>query len=185
MPLNKFLTEINEEITGLVKGMQVYGLAQSVTRTKGSDTVPAINNKGEYKYIGVDDINPVIIYHKAQGLTTARLVTQGYGDSQSDYLNTYQMAMIVYLDTVRAKMEADELYLYLQARIPGELNKGVYRSVRVSTRNVILNAAQVWQQEYGGLPFALPVEKTLFQINYTIESRMNPNCFEKCPEDCS
>lgn len=182
MPLNSFISAINEKLSGLVSGSKVYGIAQSVQR--GSETLPAtISKDGEYTYVGLDDVSPVIIYHKNIAITVSRSTNQkGFGNELPDLINTYSLNMIVYIDHKRACMTPDDFFLFIQANFPDGIKEEPFSFIRVNITSVILNSAQVLKTEYEGSEFKLPPEKSLFQINYNIETTFKKKCFEKCPE---
>jgi len=187
MLLRRFIDELNSNLSGVIPGMKTYGLAQSIVRTVGSELelLPGVAGKdGEIKYVGIDDVEPVIIYHRNSGITTTRTARQGVGDGYSDLVNTYQMAMIVFIDHKKTKLYPEELFLFLQANMPDAIKSEPYKAIVIRTTNVILNSQLVFSAEYAGTAFKLPVEKSLFQINYVIESTFKKDCFAKCPEDC-
>lgn len=186
MPLHKFIDAVNLELCKLFKNVKVYGIAQTVTKRRGqsSESFPGVLQGTEIREVGVDDRYALVLYHKITGISTLRTQTnQGYGDSVL-VTNTYSLSIIGYLDTRKTKMTADEAFLYVQENIPFQLKGEPYRQILLRVTNVILNVEQIFNAEYKGIDFKLPVEKTLFQINYTIESTHNKGCFEKCPEDC-
>lgn len=184
MSLNKFISVINDSLAGMVQRMKVYGLAEPVTR--GNQVIPGIvRNEGEIIYPGPDDIEDIIIYHKATALATALSQTvKGTGDDPNASVNAYGMSMIVYLDRKKTKLTPDELFLYIQARIPYQVNIDPYVQVLFRINNVILNGQQVYDSEFKGTENRLPANHSMLQINYTIESTFHKRCFEKCPEDC-
>lgn len=188
MLLREFIKEINQAFEKLIPGMQTFGLAQSIVRTVGNDEelLPGmVDEKGEVTYVGIDDVDKVRIYHRAAGLATARVTgRQGFGEDLSDIINTYQMAMIVFLNIKGTKLYPEELFLYLQSNIPDQLPISPYKTVFIRTTNVILNSQVVFRAEYAGTAFKLPEHMSLFQINYVIESTFKKECFAKCPEDC-
>lgn len=181
MPLNSFISAINQKLSGIITGAKVYGLTQAVQR--GSETLPAtITKDGEYEYVGFDDVFPVMIYHKNTAITVSRSQRQGRGDEFPDLINTYSLSMVVYLDHKRACMIPDEMFLLLQSNFPDAIKEDPFSFIRVNITSVILNSAQVIKTEYEGSDFKLPPEKSLFQINYNIETTFKKRCFEKCPE---
>jgi len=187
MLLRDFIDKINADILTLVKGIKVFGLAQSIIRTVGTEQelLPGIvNRSGEIEYVGLDDDNAVRIYHRNAGITTARSTSKGYADDQSDVINTYQMVMIVYIDHQKSKMYPDELFLFIQANMPDAIKSEPYKNISIRTTNTIMNSQLVFAGEYAGTEFKLPAEKSLFQINYVIETTFAKKCFKKCPEDC-
>lgn len=188
MLLREFIKKINQEFEGLIPGIKTFGLAQSIVRTVGSEEelLPGVvGEKGEVTYVGIDDVDKVRIYHRSAGITTTRVTNrQGYGDDVSDFVNTYQMAMIVFVNNKATKLYPEELFLYLQSNIPPALKMEPYKTVFIRTTNVILNSQAVFRAEYAGTAFRLPEHLSLFQINYVIESTFKKECFAKCPEDC-
>jgi len=188
MLLRSFIDKINESFTGLLPGIKVFGLAQSIVRTVGVELelLPGVvDRNGEIKNVDLDDADPVRIYHRNAGITVTRVAQrQGYGDEFNDVINTYQMAMIVYINHKRSKLFPEELFLLLQSNLPDALKSEPYKSIYIRPANVILNSQLVFAAEYSGTTFKLPPEHSLFQINYTIETTFAKKCFEKCPEEC-
>lgn len=187
MLLRDFIIELNKKLVGIIPNTKVYGLTQAIRRKVGSveEVLPGeVKQDGEIIYVGPDDTEAVIIYHRNAGITTARSPRSGIGDGYSPLVNTYQMAMIVFLDQKKVKLYPEELFLYIQSNIPDKTNYKPYDNVVIRTTNVILNSQLVFAAEYAGEDFSLPAEKSLFQINYTIESTHKKDCFAKCPEDC-
>lgn len=180
MPLNSFVQAINDQLVKLVPVMKVYGVAKTVVR--GQERLPGIvSAKGDIEYVGIDDKYGVQIYHKSQSINTT-LRGPGYGNALSDIVNTYAMSMFIYLDRSKVNIEPEELFLYLQARLPDTMKAEPFNLITIRTTNVILNSEQVYNTEYRGHEYPLPVEKTLFQVNYTIETVLKKHCFADCPE---
>lgn len=186
MSVSKFIDAINEHVKTLLDtwpGAKLHGLCQSVVRRSGSEyeLLPAeVTKNGEMIYVGIDDTAPIIIYHKCENITFAA-VKGGYGDSPGDNINNYQNSMIVYMDRSITKLLPEELLLYVQANFPTNLKASPYISNHIKFTGVVLNTRAVFEKEYKGSEFKLPAEKSLFQINYSIESRFRKDCFEKCP----
>lgn len=188
MSLNKFIEVINEPLKKLISGIKVYGIAESIARTKGSvvEIIPGIvGNDGEIKYVGINDLDSVIIYHKANALgVKPSAVRKGYGDDPNNFVNAYAMSMIIYMDRSKTKLTPDQFFLFIQANLPFKIEQDPYALILIQINTVILNSQAVYDSEYKGTENKLPANHSLMQINYTIESTFNQNCFEKCPEDC-
>lgn len=187
MLLRDFIQQINTNFEGIIPGIKVFGIAQSIVRTVGSEVelLPGVVGlEGEITYVGLDDADPVRIYHRIAGVTTGRDTKQGYGEDRSDIINTYQMVIIVYINHKRSKLYPEELFLFLQANMPDALISNPYKTITVTTGNVILNSQLVFAAEYAGTDFKLPAEHSLFQINYSIVTTFKKDCFKKCPQDC-
>lgn len=182
MSLKLFIGAINEHLTGLLTkwpGAKAYGLCQSVD--EGEKTFPAeVDDKGEGKYVGVDDNSPIILYHKCDDVKSNTVTKGGYGE-QSFQSNTYNLKLIVYFDRRRVNLSPDELMLYIQSNFPDNLKSQPYISNYVRFAGVILNTKAVFNDEYKGIEFSIPLHCSMFQIGYTIESKFVKNCFAKCP----
>lgn len=186
MLLRSWVNKINEDFKGLMPGLKAYGLTQAIDRTRGTEReiLPGeVGKDGEIIYVGIDD-DPAIVYHRNSAILTTRSAKQGVGDGYSDVVNTYQMAMIVFNDATKTKLFPEELFLFLQANMPDAIKSDPYKNIVIRTTNVILNSQLVFAAEYDGAAFKLPAEKSLFQINYTIESTFKKDCFVKCPDNC-
>lgn len=188
MFLNKFIEEVNKPLEKIISGIKVYGLAESIARKTGTVTEVfpgVIDNDGEIKYVGIDDLNSVIIYHKANALGVRNSTqNRGFGDDLNALINAYSLSMIVYMDRKKTKLSADQLFLYIQSNIPSEIKMSPYKQILIQISTVILNSQAVFDSEYKGSENPLPANHSLMQINYTIESTLQKRCFEKCPEDC-
>lgn len=186
MSVSTFIKQINEKLEPLFEkwtGSVLHGYTQSMIRKKGNEVelLPAVVDKnGEGKYVGPDDTNPVSLYHKLNNLNST-VRNNGVGDSLGDILNTYQNSMVVFLDRKKTNLLPDELLLYIQANFPERLKIAPYKNITIKFTGVILNSRAVFEREFQGTAFKLPNEKTLFEINYTIESLFSKECFNKCP----
>lgn len=189
MPLNSFIHAINDHLRNqFPKDAAFFGVCQSIPRIQGSveEVLPGQVNQttGEIKYVGVDDRNSLVAYHKLNGITVEPVNTRGgFGDEPSDTRNTYSLSMLVYHD-MKKTGDTSDLFLHLQNTFPQFMNAPPYKSVLLRITSVILNSGQLFAQEYKGTSFKLPATSVLFQLNYTIESSFKRGCFEKlCPED--
>lgn len=181
MPLSNFISAINSKLSGLLPDIKVYGLTNLIQR--GTETFPAIIDKtGEGTYVGFDDIQSAIIYHRNTGITVTRKTQQGYGDVHSDVINTYAMSMFIYLDHKKSCLIPDEFFLYLQSNFPDAIKEDPFSFIRVNITSVILNQQQLINTEYAGSDFKIPAEKSFFALTYNIETTLKKKCFEKCPE---
>ncbi len=179
MSLVNIITEINENIPECAYG-RLYGLAQTVIRTRGEkfEFLPGIvADGGDIEYVGLDDDEPIIIYHKMLGIGCKTLPGTG---NDYDIVNTFNNCMIVFNDRSKSQMRTDELLALIQSNIPSLLKVPPYRTVKMAFSNVAVDDMKVFESEYQNTEFRLPANKNLFQINYIIESTFNKKCFDKC-----
>lgn len=182
--VNDVIHILNAQLNDLVLGQAVYGLAQTVLRTQGTERemLPCIvSSDGEGKYVGIDDIRPFISYHKLNSATSSQ-IANGKGDNPGDISNSYSMAQLIYWDRKRFNKLPDQILLLIQARWPQIiLSMPDTKMVRIRISNSVMNSLQVYSQEYQVANPNLPANIHLMQINYNIEIAFNPACVETCP----
>lgn len=172
---------LNDSLSGLfsskrLSGSVLYGIAESVKRN--TETLPELDEK----YVGIDDIHPVIIYHKLNAMTSSIKPATGYGRSVGDQANNYSLSAVVFLDRGKTNLYPDELLLMVQANFPEQVRLSPYKSIRTSFGSVLLSSSQSYQQEYTSDTYRLKSNQYLFKINYTVEVVFSKNCFDKCPD---
>lgn len=184
--IEQFIYSINNQLRDLLEewpGAALHGRAESITRTAGSEqeTLPCLVGKnGELTYIGIDDVHPLIAYHKVN-VIAPQVRTTGYGDRLGDQVNTYQNSLIIYFDRKRIGLIPEDLILYIQSNFPEKITLEPFKNIIIRFTGAVLNARVVFNEEYEGASFFLPAEKSFFKINYSIESVFTKDCFKKCP----
>lgn len=187
MSLKKIIDQINETILpDCIEDSKVYGLAQSVVRTRNDEEENSIEllpgiveHAGDIRYVGLDDEYKLQIYHKLISITAGKKAGRG---STDDLYNIYNCCMIVFNDRNKTRLRADEVFLIIQSNFPDVIALAPYRTISAMIKNVILDDQGVFESEYKGTEFDLPAHQNLFQINYTIESTFSKACFDTCPE---
>lgn len=172
--IHNIVATINSSLSGLITGGKWHGVASTVRRNNVSQ--PEANGK----YIGIDDVHPLIAYHKLISLTSAVTRGSGYGDSLGAIKNTYTNALIVFVNRDKCGFHADEVMLAIQANIPDMLNVAPYKSVQTNITRIDLDSETVYGDEYTNSSYRLRPEQYLFRINYTIETTFKKGCFDKC-----
>lgn len=181
--VSEIIDILNNSLSGLHPDAVLYGLAQTVVRTQGSETdaLPGLVNKdGEIKYVGIDDIYSIIIYHKLNSLSSTPK-NNGRGDNPGDLTTSFGLSMIVYWDRKRYNKLPDEVVFIAQARLP-QLIKDTddVKLIKIKVGSANFNSLQVFTQEYSGTKFDLPPNANLMNLNYTIEATFNPACLPAC-----
>jgi hypothetical protein len=182
--VNKVIDTLNPLLDGIVTSQIVYGLAETTIRLRGSVRVGfpgVIMANGEVKYVGIDDVKSIIIYHKLNSATTTAL-NNGKGDNPGDLVNAYSMSLLVYWDRRKLNLYPDELFQIIQARWP-QVIMGIpdTKVVRIRISNSNMNSLQVFSQEYSYEDQKIPENVQLMQVNYTTEITFNPACITACP----
>lgn len=167
---------LNGSLTWLPSGGEANGIAELLLRDEV--TIPVIGEK----YVGIDDVFPVRIYHRLNSMTSAIKQGTGTGRFTGDHVNTFQMAMVVFLDYSKAKLYPDEFLIYAQGNIPERLALIPYKSVVIAFGSVVFDSQQVYKQEYiSSDTYRLKEDQFFFKINYSIETTFSKGCFKTCP----
>lgn len=168
--------EINKSITWLPSGSDVYGIAELLLRD--DVTIPVINEK----YVGIDDIYPVRIYHRLNSMSSTIKPGTGMGRVVGDQANTYQLSMVVFLDRPKSNMYPDEFLLFLQGNFPERLTMEPYKAIIILFGSAAFDSQSVYRQEYiASDTYRLKEDQFFFKINYSIETTFSKGCFKSCP----
>jgi hypothetical protein len=174
--IRDIVTELNKSLTWLPSGSEANGVAELLLRD--DVTIPTINER----YVGIDDVYPVRIYHRLNSMTSSIKAETGTGRSVGDQANTYQLSMVVFLDKPKANMYPDEFLLFAQAKFPERLSLEPYKSVKPLFISAALDSMQVYKQEYvASDTYRLKEDQFFFKINYSIETTFSKGCFKRCP----
>jgi hypothetical protein len=174
--IRDIVQEINSSLTWLPVSSEANGIAELLLRD--DVTIPVINDR----YVGIDDIYPVRIYHRLNSLTSGIKTGTGTGRSVGDNVNTYQISMVVFLDQPKACMYPDELLLFAQANTPERLTIEPFKSVVIAFGSTVFDSLSVYRQEYvASDTYRLKENQFFFKINYSIETTFSKGCFKQCP----
>lgn len=175
LSIRDIISSLNEQIE-LPKGSEVNGVAELVPRD--DHTIPEIDGK----FVGIDDIYPVRIYHRLLSVSSKIVQRSGYGREVGLMSNTYSISMVVFLQHERAKLYPDELLLFIQSNMPDRMEWIPYKDILITFTGVQLDSQANWTQEYkAGTDYRLKSDQFLFKINYNIETTFSKGCFKECP----
>lgn len=174
--IRDIVTELNKYLTWLPTGSEANGIAELLLRD--DVTIPVVGEK----YVGIDDVYPVRIYHRLNSMSSVIKPGTGSGRSAGDQANTYQLSMVVFLNKPKANMYPDELLLFAQANSPERLTIEPYKSVVTTFTSSVLDSLLVYRQEYvASDTYKLKEDQFFFKINYSIETTFSKGCFKRCP----
>lgn len=174
--IRDIVTELNKSLTWLPSGSEANGIAELLLRE--DVTIPVISDK----YVGIDDVYPVRIYHRLNSMTGAIKAGTGTGRAVGDQVNTYQLSMVVFLDKPKSKLYPDEFLLFAQAYTPERLTLNPYKSVVTTFSGTVFDSLLVYRQEYiSSDTYRLKEDQFFFRINYSIETTFSKGCFKECP----
>lgn len=170
------VTQLNSSLTWLPAGYEANGIAELLLRD--DVTIPVINDR----YVGIDDVYPVRIYHRLNSMSSSIKTGTGTGRLVGDQANTYQLSMVVFMDRPKSNMYPDEFLLFAQANTPERLIIDPYKSVVIVFSGAIFDSQLVYRQEYvASDTYRLKEDQFFFKINYSIETTFSKGCFKKCP----
>lgn len=174
--IRDIVTTLNKSIEWLPSGSEVNGIAELLMRDEV--TIPVISEK----YVGIDDVYPVRIYHRLNSMTSSIKPGTGMGRVIGDQVNTYQLSMVIFLDGPKAKMYPDTFLLHLQANMPERITADPYKSIVTLFGSAVFDSQLVYRQEYvSSDTYKLKEDQYFFKINYSIETTFSKGCFKKCP----
>lgn len=168
--------EINKSFNWLPSGSEVNGVAELLLRE--DVTIPVISER----YVGIDDVYPVRIYHRLNSMTSSIKAGTGTGRSVGDQVNLFQLSMVIFLDKPKSKLYPDEFLLHVQANTPERLTIVPYKSVLTNFGSAVFDSLLVYRQEYvSSDTYKLKEDQFFFKINYSIETTFSKGCFKTCP----
>lgn len=162
----------------------IYGISElfpKKDKTGSSSVLPGISDsQGQIKYVGYDDKNPVILYHRLNSAQQIERPGSSYGDERTDQITTYNLSLYVYSDRGAICSNQPELLELIQTRFPDSLIISGYKTVVVRVQSVNFNTQSILRSEYQGTDARLRPERVLIQINYQIETTLRKKCALRC-----
>lgn len=187
MSLRPIIEIINDSLKNSFKdipGAAFYGVSELIARKNSDGTatgVPGIISiTGEIKYVGFDDKNPLIIYHRAATVSIQERPGSSYGDIRTDQVSTYTNAMFVYADRKSLCMDTTELFEFIQAAFPENAKLQPYKNIVIRIISANFNTQSILRSEYQDTSLKLRPERVLVQINYQIETTFRKQCVARC-----
>lgn len=177
----EIVTRVNNRIKdtlGVFSGGVYDGIAYKVT-TEGRE-LPAVDNKGELKYTGIDDNYPFVLYH--------RILSNTYEiDKQFEFWtnSTTRMTLVVYAKRSIVKLAPYEFAEAIGGNIPRTVSTtGLdgMSNILLEVNSINLNPKEVFNQEYNGVEFQLAADEIFFSIQYTIKTTFRKDCITDCCE---
>ena len=174
--IHDIVLELNRSLNWLPSGSETNGIAELLVRDEV--TIPVIGEK----YVGIDDVYPIRIYHRQNSMVSSVRQGTGYGRGAGDHVNTYQLSMVVFLDQPKACLYPDEFLLIAQANFPERINLEPFKSIVSTFNSATLDSQSVYRQEYvTSDTYRLKTDQYFFKINYSIETTFSKGCFKRCP----
>lgn len=174
--IHDIVEKINNSFSWVPKASEVNGIAELLSRDEA--TIPVVGEK----YVGIDDLFPIRIYHRLNSMTSSVRTGTGYGRNIGDHVNTYQLSMVIFLDKPKSCLYPDEFLLVSQANFPERISLEPYKSIITSFGSAVFDSQLVYKQEYvSSETYRLKQDQFFFKINYSIETTFSKGCFKQCP----
>lgn len=183
--VNDIIQIINNGLIGIHADEKIYPLAQTfVYESSGGVLVQGpgvLSVTDDIKYVGIDDVDSIIIYHKINTIQT-RVLSGGTGNKTGDIKNTYSISMLCFWRMAKVALLPDQMVLMLQARMPSQLiTVENVKTCSITGISANINTLQVHAIEYGNnSDYRLPTDMGLLQYNYQIEATVTQDCLKKC-----
>lgn len=182
--IDEIIDCINGVFEGITENQKLYGIAQTVYRSNNDDLIdflPAVvGEDGEAKYVGIDDVESLQIYHKVNNAIFTN-PARSYGDSWENQ-DTFNFNIISTWDNRKLKIQNIDMLMILRSRLPQQISdvKDI-KQVIITASNSILNTKQIFETEYSiGKSYLLPAYINMIQINYSMQIKYDPQCINKC-----
>ena len=182
---NHIVCLINESLKQLHCDIELNGIARTIVdpksaEEKGGISFPGtIDFTGECKEIELEN-KAIVVYHKCISIQTSQSNKQGFGRSLNPLTVKMKMCIVVFSDTTKTKLSADQIALNIHGIIPRESIKSILTGVKntsILINDAILNESQVYSEEFKNVDSFLGPEHSLIKINYTVESTVSQKCF--------
>jgi len=160
-------------------GKKAYGMTE--LHKRGDAVLPALQlETGELKYVGIDDVSPLIIYHRSNGTTETLDTITGFGSRNDNYVERSNMSMYVYAQADKMKMSSSELKDFLLVAMPDVVDRTSATNIGIrsgfikhSTTN--FNSLEIFKREYR-IKREFDPSFYFLEIKYSIETRFKKTC---------
>lgn len=165
-------------------GASILGIAYDGTELQGTvvRSFPVVFDlHGEGVKVNPDDTYPLQIYHRILN-KSYQVKPASVGDRANVISERTDAKMVVAGWTNRLSMTQEDLEALLASNFPDQIAPALYTPLRllnlvVTLQSTVLDRAQVYREEYRGLPYQVRPEQILLSIRYQIESTYRKGCF--------
>ena len=162
----------------------VNGIAYDGTEidSNGIRVYPVVYDlTGNGSKVNPDDTYPIQIYHKILN-KTYQVSASSVGSRSNVVTERTDVKMVVAGWTSRLQLTQEDLEALIASNFPDQIAPALYTPLRlqrlvVTLQSSVLDRAQVYREEYRGIPYQVRPEQILFSIRYQIESTYKKGCF--------
>jgi len=136
---------------------------------------------GNGSKVNPDDTYPIQIYHKILN-KTYQVKPGSVGDRSNVVSEKTDVKMVVAGWTNPLQLTQEDLEALIASNFPDQIAPALYTPLRLQNLVItlvssVLDRAQVYREEYRGIPYQVRPEQILFSIRYQIESTYKKGCF--------
>lgn len=136
--------------------------------------------------VDINDTYSLTIYHRHLSSTFEQNENR-FGDSSKRINENASMTMVVFGNSERLNINAEQLQSLFILAMPTNIKKSLLSGIRIDAMNVTLNTVQnnsltVFGDEFTGVDYAISPSDILFKIDYQIATQYRRDCFDLC--DC-
>ena len=169
-------------------GGSINGIATDATDVDSTATrsYPVISDiYGSGTCVNPDDSYPIQIYHRLLG-KTYNIKPASVGDRSNVVGEKTEVKMVVAAWSQKIGMTQEDLESLIASDFPDQISSAVYIPLRlqnlvITLQSSTLDRAQVWREEYKGVPYQVKPEQILFAVKYQIEAMYKKGCFTLTP----
>jgi hypothetical protein len=164
---------------GSINGIAYDGTEVDSTATRVYPVVFDLSGNGVK--VSPDDTYAIQIYHRILN-KTYQIKPSSVGDRANVVSEKTDVKMVVAGWTNRLNMTQEDLEALITSNFPDQIAPALYTPLRlqhlvITLQSSVLDRAQVYREEYRGLPYQVRPEQILFSIRYQIESSYKKGCF--------
>lgn len=162
----------------------INGIAYDGTEVDSSGTriYPIVCDlSGNGSKVNPDDTYPIQVYHKILNKSYQVKPTSA-GDRSNVVSERTDVKMVVTGWMNPLQLTQEDLEALLTSNFPDQIAPSLYtplklRNLVVTLQSSVLDRAQVFREEYRGIPYQVKPEQILFSIRYQYESTYKKGCF--------
>lgn len=187
--VNTIIDEINKSIKGFLTDSSfamssLNGIAYTLLKDKDNSCPTIIDNKGNAKYVGIDDKNAISVYHKIISTIPGKSKDSQFGDGNSKIIVTNRMSLLIFANREKLNITQEVLANYILASLPTNIDKSVLSKESLSdciinVLEVNFNSSALYKREYLKESLLKP-HQMFFEVSYQIVYGFKSNCINTC-----
>lgn len=186
--LEEIICLINENYNVVFKDKnfaqkKIYGITQPIARK--NEIIPAYLEGRDWKYVGPDDTQNLILYHKLNSNVYEMVQNSSYGRRGGMDKCTSNLSLVVFglrnkLNVSQYELERLVNQYLIEVISKQDLTKLKLQSVNIAPVSTNMDMNSVFNQEFKNIAYNLNEKHILFELKYQIEAIYIKDCFNNC-----